>query len=52
MSIKDFFNFIMQYRWMMQTRVGLSLYDLKGLGVILESVSVGVGVRPMVGCRG
>lgn len=33
-----FFNYVMRKVWMHQTRIGLSLYDVAGLGYLRESV--------------
>ena len=33
-----FFNYVMRKVWLHQTRIGLSLYDVAGLGYLRESV--------------
>ena len=38
-SVMQFFNYIMRKVWLHQTRIGLSLYDVAGLGFLRESVS-------------
>ena len=38
-SIMQFFNYVMRKVWLHQTRIGLSLYDVAGLGHLRESVS-------------
>lgn len=35
-SIINFFNYVMRKVWLHQTRIGLSLYDLTGLGYLIE----------------
>lgn len=37
-SIMQFFNYVMRKVWLHQTRIGLSLYDVAGLGYLKESV--------------
>ena len=36
-SLTNFFNYVMRKVWLHQTRVGLSLYDVTGLGYLRES---------------
>ncbi|ELT91219.1 hypothetical protein CAPTEDRAFT_161182 [Capitella teleta] len=36
-SIMQFFNYVMRKVWLQQTRIGLSLYDVAGLGFLKES---------------
>lgn len=36
-SIMQFFNYVMRKVWLHQTRIGLSLYDVAGLGYLKES---------------
>ena len=36
-SIMNFFNYVMRKVWLHQTRIGLSLYDVTGLGYLRES---------------
>lgn len=37
-SVMHFFNYVMRKVWLHQTRIGLSLYDVAGLGYLRESV--------------
>jgi len=37
-SVMHFFNYVMRKVWLHQTRIGLSLYDVAGLGYLKESV--------------
>lgn len=37
-SVMQFFNYVMRKVWLHQTRIGLSLYDVAGLGYLRESV--------------
>ena len=37
-----FFNYVMRKVWLHQTRIGLSLYDVAGLGYLRENVSSSV----------
>ena len=37
-SIMQFFNYVMRKVWLYQTRIGLALYDVAGLGYLKESV--------------
>jgi len=36
-SVMQFFNYVMRKVWLHQTRIGLSLYDVAGLGYLRES---------------
>ncbi|OQR79746.1 serine/threonine-protein phosphatase 2A regulatory subunit B'' subunit gamma-like [Tropilaelaps mercedesae] len=37
MSIRNFYNYVNRRRWLLQTRVGLALYDANGLGYLSEA---------------
>lgn len=37
MSIRNFYNYVNRRRWLLQTRVGLALYDANGQGYLKET---------------